>query len=133
MRFTPCECEKVGWCERHKCEKGQMQFYLCRTSERHFQLWEEGKGLGQGLPQPKFRRLPLERCQHRSIEPIEKIECDLCGSRKRLIPVFSCEKFTECSEQRIGTRAERLRNMPCCLTCGEYIPIDPDSIPTNSS
>lgn len=120
MRFTPCDCSAPGWCERHVCDKSARQYYLCRMSEVWFEGWETGTLQAADARRPLIRRLPLERCEHRSAEFKERISCDLCGMENRRIPVYECQLHSECSEQRIGTRTERLRAMAICLTCDDY-------------
>jgi hypothetical protein len=49
-RSTPCECPVAGFCERHQCQKTEHWHTLCRTRADYFDLWEQGRGPGQYLP-----------------------------------------------------------------------------------
>jgi hypothetical protein len=61
--MTGCECQSPGFCQRHGIHKGPAWFKLCQKSEKHWQAWEAGHGVGQrrgaGKPlQPTRRRGP---------------------------------------------------------------------------
>jgi hypothetical protein len=47
LTMTGCECKCAGWCERHKVEKTETWFRLCKTRDKYFAMWEEGRGPGQ--------------------------------------------------------------------------------------
>jgi hypothetical protein len=51
-RFTPCECQNPGWCERHQCLKPSALFHLCRRNRLWFEAWETGTRPCAGEPEP---------------------------------------------------------------------------------
>ena len=56
MKVTACECVEPGWCQRHRCFKNELDFQLCRRRPDYFQLWEQGRGPGQGESGSRGRR-----------------------------------------------------------------------------
>lgn len=52
-RNTACNCESEGWCSRHKIDKDRSKFRLCQFSQKHFEQWEQGTGLGQLTPEQR--------------------------------------------------------------------------------
>jgi hypothetical protein len=42
-----CECPVAGYCSRHKVDKTNHLWHLCRTKPEYFQAWEENRGPGQ--------------------------------------------------------------------------------------
>ncbi len=48
--ITPCECDEPGFCNRHQCIKHPAWHLLCRRRIEYYQLWEKGRGPGQGKP-----------------------------------------------------------------------------------
>lgn len=114
-----CVCESAQYpffCQRHGCEKTEHWQALCKNRQDYFQLWEEGRGPGQKTP-ANARLIP---CRHRGTEPVEQVACELCGARHVLVPVYECGLWGTCTERRWGTRHERARSMPACLTCEAY-------------
>lgn len=62
-RNTECECVGPGFCRRHKCNKPEHFYNLCRTRPDYFALYEQGRGPGQfeatgkpGTPDPEILR-----------------------------------------------------------------------------
>ena len=55
---TGCVCHGPGFCERHKVEKNQTWYLLCKTAPAYFRLWEEGRGPGQAVPTSAARENP---------------------------------------------------------------------------
>lgn len=49
--------------------------------------------------------------RHRSVEPIDTVDCKQCGGSVR-IKVFGCELYGQC------TVAKRVPEMACCKGCG---------------
>lgn len=94
MKTTPCECEREGWCERHKCWKAGEFQRICECNIDFFNLWEVGKGPGQmeGLMMPHKRIGP---CTHRG-ELVDERQCNTCLGNVR-IKVFGCRKVSECT------------------------------------
>lgn len=41
---TACECKAAGYCQRHKCQKTEHFYNLCKGDVRYFALWEDGRG-----------------------------------------------------------------------------------------
>ncbi|MDB5387175.1 MAG: hypothetical protein JWM11_2821 [Planctomycetaceae bacterium] len=118
---TPCECQQAGWCHRHQIDKTPALFELCRRSPGHFRLWEEGRG---PLQRQQLRVEQLMRCQHRGVAPIGEVQCDLCGGRGMLVPIFQCQLFGTCTQRRFGTRTKHAREMASCAGCDKYTPIE---------
>lgn len=119
--LTPCECKEPGWCERHQCQKTPEWHFACRRVQSQFERWEQGEGpcvnrLGE-RPVPQ----PPAPCVHRSSEPVGEVECELCGQRKILVPVYECIKFGRCTERRYGNRSTDARSTQACLSCSEYV------------
>ncbi len=119
---TGCVCEQPGWCERHRCVKTAHWHLLCRLDLCEFQRWEAGDG--PCLDRPPQYQAELPRCRHRGAKPIDRVQCDLCGGRSMLAPVYYCEKFDRCTTRRYGTRTQEARSMPACMTCAEHSPVD---------
>lgn len=71
-----CDCNiESGWCNRHKINKSKHWVKLCKTKEKYFTSWENGKGPGQQLPTTLSPlvvplKMPIEReeiclvCEH---------------------------------------------------------------------
>lgn len=119
MKVTPCECAAPGWCSRHRCEKPEYFWHLCRRRHDFFEAWEQGRGPRQTTAPPGALREP---CRHRGQEPIDQVPCDLCGGRTIQVAVYTCALFGECTERRYGTRTERARSMASCLSCASFSP-----------
>lgn len=113
MKFTDCECEQAGWCQRHQCEKDAYFFEMCRLSKDVFDKGEAGN-----LPIQKRRtqkpRDVSQPCVHRGNE-LRTTECESCNGRV-LLKVFACEVHGECTVQR------RVGETAVCLNCHEYQP-----------
>lgn len=41
---TDCECAAAGFCQRHKCHKGEHFYHLCKTNAGYFEMYEQGRG-----------------------------------------------------------------------------------------
>jgi hypothetical protein len=111
MKVTGCECVVPGWCERHQCFKSLQLFRFCQMHRGTFQLWEQGRGPGQGSSQ---RRWPLRTaaCVHRGA-PLGEQPCPTCRGAIRL-NVFSCPLYGPC------TIGRPLAGWACCATCADY-------------
>lgn len=120
--LTACECPQPGWCERHQCQKTPEWHFLCRRISAEYDRWERGDGPCVNRPHPVGNVTPLPPCRHRSLDPAGHVECELCGQRKVLVPVFVCAKYGQCTERRFGNRSSTARQMHSCLTCSEYQP-----------
>ena len=116
-QVTPCECDKAGWCERHRCEKPELLFQLCRRRADFFERWERGEGPLQGPYQAFARR---ERCRSRGTEPIAEVECTLCGAQTVMLPVFACTLHGRCTERRYAMGTGDRERVSSCLTCDDY-------------
>ena len=126
--ITQCECEAAGWCPRHQCVKTHDWLLLCRLDQFTFDLWENGGGpcvdriqadlaaQAKALPQP----VELLPCRHRGVEPLEMVDCELCGGRQLSVPVFACGVLGKCTPRRYGSRTAEMRTMPSCLRCSHY-------------
>ena len=114
--MTNCECVAPGWCERHRLLKTDNLWYLCRTSAAYFALFESSEW---AAPSAVYHA-PRAACSHRGSEAVRLVTCDLCGSRGRLVSVFRCEVFGECTERRFTTHPERQKNVQSCLACTSY-------------
>ena len=139
--ITPCQCQSAGFCPRHQCEKPHEWLLLCRLNWQMFEQWEYGEGpcldriraeqSQQAASAQPFADLPA--CRHRAIEPLEMVECELCGGRTQQIPIFACAIFGKCTPRRYGSRNEIMRTMPSCLRCERYEAADsisPDIVST---
>jgi hypothetical protein len=136
--LTPCECEAAGFCQRHQCEKTRELMLACRLNVAAFNRWENGEG--PCLDQMRLQAAKiasgarsfaeLARCRHRSEEPAEQVECELCGGRTELVDVFACAMFGKCTPRRYGSRTEVMRNMPSCIRCEKYETIETNLVET---
>ena len=106
--MTECDCKEPGWCERHKCNKSEHRWKLCRTRPDYFDLWEAGCGPGQNLSAAR-RAAP---CDHRG-SVLRKESCPSCCGNV-LIKVFACKVHNEC------TIGHSLEEMACCYRCEDY-------------
>jgi hypothetical protein len=126
--ITPCRCESAGLCSRHQCEKTYAWVLACRLDWQMFQRWENGEGPcvgqiralvnGEAPPPEPIAELPA--CRHRGAEPLEFVDCELCGGRNERVPLYSCAYFGKCAPRRYGTRTEIMRQMPSCIRCDKY-------------
>lgn len=124
LHVTPCVCVTEGWCSRHACLKPRELFLLCQRSQELFDLWEEKRGPGQrrrdrSADHPSLKVLTTP-CRHRSPEPVDQIECRLCGSGNKLVPVFDCVQFGRCTKMATGNRSEYASQLATCFGCSEY-------------
>lgn len=111
MKVTPCECERAGWCARHRCEKPWALVELCRRRPAWFDLWERGEGPGQTSPRPStFTHRPA--CVQRR-EVVRREACSTCAGRVELF-VWSCAVHGEC------TVLKAVPGLACCATCGDF-------------
>lgn len=51
-----CTCPLAGFCERHKVNKSDHWYKLCKTNDEYFQAWENGIGPGQTKDHPCVNR-----------------------------------------------------------------------------
>lgn len=120
---TSCDCSQEGWCQRHGCFKDRRQFLLCQRSLDLFLQWEHKIGPGQDSSARESRLRVLKTpCRHRSAEPVDEIPCALCGAENRMLPVYGCAEFGECTLIRTGNRTERALAMGSCIGCERYEP-----------
>lgn len=124
---TPCRCETAGFCSRHRCEKTYSLVLLCRLNQCQFDLWENGEGpcldrarQGRAAASMIGAFVELPPCRHRGHEPLEHVECELCGGRTEHLPVYACAQLGKCTARRYGTRTEVMRTMPACIRCDKY-------------
>lgn len=100
--MTGCNCPLSGYCERHKVDKTPHLFKLCRTNDRYFDAWEEGRGIGQRMPKAErefreSRRQPAEPiCVHKG-EALGKVNCGCSGSSQ----VYQCSVHTYAMEHKL--------------------------------
>lgn len=121
MRLTYCECTSDGWCRRHDCFKSRGMFLMCSRSVEAFQQWEAGQGLQQNNGHSKLDVLKTP-CLHRSADPFDEIQCEYCGANNRMVPVYACDEFGECTQFPTGGRSERAELMQSCVRCNSYRP-----------
>jgi hypothetical protein len=93
--MTGCQCHGPGYCERHGVNKTKTWFALCKTSEKYFSAWEQGKGPGQ-----KFGKSGTE-------PTIVKKAWNLAASLAK----FVCDGF------KLATKEEYTRRMMICDGC----------------
>jgi hypothetical protein len=134
--LTPCRCETAGFCQRHQCEKTYSWVLACRLNWQMFQQWESGVGPcadriraklnEQTASSQLFAELPA--CRHRGTEPLEFVDCELCGGRNERVPLYSCDCFGKCTPRRYGTRTEIMRQMPSCIRCDKYDAADENTL-----
>ena len=138
--LTACRCEIAGFCERHRCQKTSTMLALCRLNQYVFDQWENGEGpcldrLRNGdLPASTAEHFDeLAPCRYRGTEPIDHVECELCGRRTEQVPIFACALLGKCTTRRYGTRTEVMRTMPACIRCDKYEPVEsplPETVST---
>lgn len=51
MNDCQCDIQEGGFCQRHQVQKAKHWVKLCRTNERYWKAWEEGRGPGQVIPE----------------------------------------------------------------------------------
>lgn len=88
--MTGCDCPLAGFCERHGVNKSPHLLHLCRTNDRYYDAWEEGRGIGQRASKEERefkarRRVQSPVCVHRG-EVLGKAGCGCSGSPK----VYQC-------------------------------------------
>lgn len=66
------------------------------------------------------RPTELPRCVHRSIEPVGAVECQLCGGRTKMEPVYQCELYGRVTERKV--KAGGKDRLPDCLSCRDREP-----------
>jgi hypothetical protein len=101
-----------------------------------FAAWENGVGpcmdqiradmISRAEKSPAFAELPP--CRHRGTDPLEMVECELCGGNRELRPVFGCAIFGKCTSRRYGTRTQAMRAMASCLQCPSYEPSEEEAL-----
>ena len=99
--MTGCNCPMAGYCERHKVSKTPHLFNLCRTNDRYYDAWEEGRGIGQKASKRekeflRERNILKPVCAHRG-EVIGKADCGCSGSPK----VYQCSLHTYAMEHKL--------------------------------
>lgn len=122
---TDCRCDSPGWCARHRMQKCDVLWHLCRFHPGHFRQWECGTGFGQTGPETPFQE--LMPCRRRSSQPVEFLDCMLCGGRTRKVAVYTCSVHGECTEHPLAARARTMRCATLCLTCPDYEALDRQS------
>ena len=126
--ITPCRCETGGFCVRHNCKKPYELVLQCRLNWAAFELWETGQGLCLDRARAELAKHPaatpefvdLPRCRQRGAEPLQFVECALCGGQAAQVPIYSCALLGKCTPRRYGTRTEVMRTMPSCARCDHY-------------
>lgn len=101
--MTACSCPLAGsgFCERHGVHKSPHLVHLCKTDERYYAAWEEGRGIGQNA-KPVDRREPIRRslakptCLHRG-DVLGKADCGCSGSPV----VYHCSIHTYAMEHKL--------------------------------
>jgi hypothetical protein len=114
VKVTACECERPGYCARHRCTKPEFLWELCQRRPDWFDRWEAGEN--------PFAPVARSRspCRHRSADPIDEMACESCSRHTVLVPVYACERFQRCAELSFGlTTAEKYQAMSC-PRCQEY-------------
>lgn len=119
IQRTACQCPGAGYCDRHKTNKGRLQWLACQRNQDLFDRWE------QRLKDPDFKpEAPqppsLPRCIHRGLEELDSVKCELCGNREVLVPVYSCTLHERCTERRFGNSSVLSRTMAACTACLDY-------------
>ena len=111
MKVTACECMEPGWCERHQCFKSWQLFRFCQLHPGTFQLWEQGRGPGQGISARRGKPR-AEPCVHRGAERGDE-PCPTCRGVV-LLKVSVCRLRGTCTPGHV------LTGHACCATCGDY-------------
>jgi hypothetical protein len=136
-RMTACDCPLSGYCERHKVNKTPHLLKLCRTDERYYRAWEEGRGIGQRASkaerdfQESRRQPPPPVCVHRG-EVIGKASCGCAGSPE----VYACSVHTYAMERKlkpgrvkVATEAEKKYvDVGYCSGCEQFEAAKPAAI-----
>lgn len=112
MKVTACECTQAGWCPRHRCHKTEFLFQLCRRMPAYFQMWEQGRGPGQGEPSPAGP-VRFEPCAHRG-RLLRTESCAGCRGAV-LIKVFACTVHGAC------TLVKALVGVAPCSGCPDFV------------
>ena len=121
LNLTPCQCPEPGFCHRHTMSKSRFLWLACQRNLALFQSWEENAQSDPATPLPPQ---PLPRCQHRSLEVLEHVRCELCGNRSEMVPVHSCAVHGRCTERRFGNSTELSRSTAACTACPGYLPVE---------
>ena len=128
-RMTGCDCPLAGYCERHRVDKTPHLHRLCRTNQRYYAAWEEGRGIGQRMPKAERefresrRQPPPPVCVHRG-EVVGKASCGCAGSPD----VYACSIHTYAMERKlkpgrvkVATEAEKKYvNVGYCSDCEQF-------------
>lgn len=99
--MTGCDCPLAGYCKRHGVNKSPHLFHLCKTNDRYYDAWEEGRGIGQKTlapdqRKPKRRERPEPVCLHRGAIA-GKADCGCSGSPV----VYHCSIHTYAMEHKL--------------------------------
>jgi hypothetical protein len=126
--MTGCDCPLAGYCERHGVNKTPHLLHLCRTNDRYYDSWEEGRGIGQkaakaGREFRAIRRQPPPLCVHRGAE-IGKADCGCSGSPK----VYECSVHTYAMEHKlkpgkvtfVTKDGKQASDMGYCFACENF-------------
>ena len=119
---TPCDCKEPGFCDRHKMHKGRLLWLVCQRDLALFNQWEQ-QANGVTTTSTTSYAATLPRCEHRGLEVLENVECELCGNRSVMVPVHPCAIHHRCTERRFGNSTELSRNTNACTSCADYTPI----------
>jgi hypothetical protein len=86
-----CDCDILhgGYCERHGVEKSPHLVRLCRTNERYYLAWEEGRGPGQnkrplGLGDMVASGLGAIGITKERVSKVLRRPCGCCGRQETL-------------------------------------------------
>jgi len=98
MTQTGCTCPdpdgNLFWCDRHQCQKTAHWWELCRTQPAYFQVWEEGKGPGQGHLQERLQEQPV--VEQRSVAPSRTMMIGPGTELRRLLHSLGIHEKTGC-------------------------------------
>jgi hypothetical protein len=101
---TSCECTGPGFCARHKCDKPEHLYNLCRTHLGYFQQYENGTGPGQSA---------AERRSDHVVPLLNRVTIGLGDVVAWLIRVATFGKLKMCSAcQGRKARLNKIRLWP---------------------
>ena len=136
--MTGCDCPLAGYCERHKADKTPHLHHLCRTNQRYYAAWEEGRGIGQRMPKAEqefraSRRVLPTVCVHRG-GVLGKAGCGCEGSPV----VYQCGLYEYAMEHKVKPGKMKFKSedgakhtveMHYCSGCDDFSLLQPAIYP----